>query len=417
MHENFDLVVNRKGTLSVKWNRDAIASICGNPDAEPFWVADMDFTVAQAIKDAVVEAAETGVYGYPHFDGNKEAFCSWAKERHDWNVSPDHVVICQGVLSSIALLTEQLTAKGDGIIVPMPAYQPFIRIVQGLERNLVRWPLLYDKETHTFSADWDSFAKLCETNKLVLFCNPHNPSGIEFGADDLTRLCTIAKEHGTVIICDEIHADLAFGKHIPLPLIASQCGAKAITCMAPSKTFNIAGEHFSVVVTEDKEIREGLEKRKAQLFCGETSYFSTTAAITAYKNGFSWLMELLPYLQENISFIDTYFKEQVPELVFIKPHASFIGFIDCAGILPLVEADAKAHPELYDPKESPAGGIMSRFFGQRASVAVNDGTWFGGEEYRQFVRFNYGVRKENIVHAMERIKLAVNFLKNSYQEA
>ncbi|MFA6844919.1 MAG: aminotransferase class I/II-fold pyridoxal phosphate-dependent enzyme [Sphaerochaetaceae bacterium] len=410
MNYNFDAKIDRKGTLSVKWNEKAIASICGNPDAEPFWVADMDFTASPEIQREVTKAAQKGIYGYPHFDGNREVFCSWAKLRHNWEVEPSEVIICQGLLTSLAMLTETLTNEGEGVIIPMPAYQPFVRIVNNLKRKLVRWPLLFSETTHTFSLDWETFEKLCENTKLLIFCSPHNPTGLEFSIEELTKLCLIAKKHEVTILCDEIHGDLSFGTHTPLLSIARKTGTRCATCMAPSKTFNIAGEHFSVVVTDDIPIKEALCGRMSQLFVSETSFFSTTAAITAYKEGFPWLMQLLPYLKGNIDLIDSYFKAHIPSLTFIRPDASFIGLIDCQGILPKVERDAVMNPELYDSRLSPNGGLLSRFFGQRAKVAVNDGTWFGGDEYRQFVRFNYGVRRENIKVALQRIEMAVSNL-------
>jgi hypothetical protein len=121
--------------------------------------------------------------------GNREVFCGWAQKRHGWTVNPEDVVICQGMLTSIAMMVETLTAPGDGVIVPMPAYQPFVRIVNNLERKLVRWPLLYDGNTHKFSLDWTVLDHLCEKAKLLIFCNPHNPSGVDFPESDLTTLC------------------------------------------------------------------------------------------------------------------------------------------------------------------------------------------------------------------------------------
>jgi cystathionine beta-lyase len=414
MHYDFDKAVNRKNTLSVKWNEQAIKSIAGVVDAEPFWVADMDFEAAPEIVKQVEKTAKSGVYGYPHFSGNKELFCEWAKKRHNWEVNPDTVVTCMGMLNSIALLTDILCEKGDGIIVPVPAYQPFIRIVNNLERTLLRWPLCYDESNHRFSLDWDAYETLCKQAKLLIFCSPHNPAGLAFSREELERLCTIAKENDVMIISDEIHADLSFGKHQALLPIAQKVGCRAITCMAPSKTFNIAGEHYSVVVIEDKEIRESLQKRMAQLFVSDTSFFSTTVAINAYRYGYDWLMALLPYLQENIAFIDSFCKKRIPELHFISPKASFIGLLDCKGILPLVELDAEANPEAYSSSLSPGGGPMSRFFGIRAKVAVNDGTWFGGEDYKRFVRFNFGTQKASVEKAFERMAQAVDFLKETY---
>jgi cystathionine beta-lyase len=414
MQYDFDKKVNRKDTLSVKWNEQAIKNLCGVSDAEPFWVADMDFTAAPEIMDQVVQTAKSGIYGYPHFSDSNKLFCEWAKKRHSWEVQEKDVVICMGMLNSIALLTDILTDEGDGIIVPMPAYQPFVRIVNNLDRTLLRWPLSYDTETHRFSLDWIAYEELCKQAKLLLFCSPHNPTGLEFSSEELEKLCRIAKENEVTIICDEIHADLSFGKHQPMTPIAQKVGCKAITCMAPSKTFNIAGEHYSVAIIEDEEIRTALKKKMNQFFLSETSFFSTTAAISAYRNGYDWLLELIPYLQANIEFIDSFCKENIPQLHFIKPKASFIGLLDCNDILSLVEEDAKANPDLYNSSLSPAGGLLSRFFGVRAKVAVNDGTWFGGETYRGFVRFNYGTQRSSIENAFKRIEQAVDFLKATY---
>ncbi|AEV30365.1 bifunctional PLP-dependent enzyme with beta-cystathionase and maltose regulon repressor activities [Sphaerochaeta pleomorpha str. Grapes] len=414
MQYDFDKEVNRKGSLSVKWDAHAIKSICGVSDAEPFWVADMDFTAAPEIMDQVVQTAKSGVYGYPHFSGTNKLFCEWAKKRHNWEVEEKDVVICMGMLNSIALLTDILTDEKDGIIVPMPAYQPFVRIVNNLDRTLLRWPLSYDKEAHKFSLDWEKYEQLCKQAKLLIFCSPHNPSGLEFSPGELERLCRIAADNNVTIICDEIHADLSFGKHQPLLPIAQNVGCKAITCMAPSKTFNIAGEHYSVAIIEDEGIRKALKKRMSQLFISETSFFSTTTAMSAYRYGYDWLLQLIPYLQKNIAFIDGFCNEKIPQLHLIKPKASFIALLDCSEILPLVEADAKANPDLYNSELSPGGGLLSRFFGIRAKVAVNDGTWFGGEDYRGFVRFNYGTQRSSIEKAFNRIEQAIAFLQTTY---
>ncbi len=410
----FSQEVQRKGTLSVKWNPKAIKGISANEHAEPFWVADMDFLAPPGVVQAAVETAKGGVYGYPFTENKEQLFCSWAEKRHNWKPNRKDVVICPGMLTSIALLTEMLTEEGDGVIVPMPAYQPFVRIVHNLGRKLIPWPLAYDKKNHTFSLDWDVYEELCNQAKLLIFCSPHNPSGLVFSEAELKKVASTAKDHQVAIISDEIHADLSFKAHHPLISLATEVGCTAVTCMAPSKTFNIAGEHFSVSVFNDDELRTAFIRRLDQLYLSGSSFFSTTLALTAYETGEPWLKELLAYLQENISFMDAFFKERLPSLTFIRPEASFIAFIDCSAIIGLVEQDALAFPDLYDVKKSPNGGLLSRFFGLRSEVALNDGTWFGGDDYRAFVRFNYGTRKERIACALERVEQAIKFLEESY---
>ncbi len=415
MQYNFDRAVDRRSSLSVKWNKQAIKSVCGNPDAEPFWVADMDFPVAAEVSQKARNLTDHAIYGYPHANNQRQVFCTWAKARHQLDIQPNQVVISQGVLTSIAILVELLSCEGDGIIVPLPAYQPFIRIVKNLNRKVVGWPLLYDQALHAFSLDWDAYEGLCRQAKILIFCSPQNPSGLVFSESVLSRLCSIAKQHNVVIISDEIHADLSYEKHTTLLGPASEVGCEAVVCMAPSKTFNIAGEHYSVTLFNNQELKKQFLNRIEQLFLTEPSLVATTLALASYEYGAKWLGELLAYLQKNADFIDKTLQKDIPLLVFIKPRASFIGLLDCSAIMDMVQQDATAHPQVYDCATSAQGGLLSRFFGQRAAVAVNDGTWFGGPAYQNFVRFNFGTQRSNIERALQRIKQAVEFLTTTYR--
>ncbi len=412
---DFDTPVNRRGTISVKWAEDAIQSICGNPDADPFWVADMDLRSPEEVKAALAEAAGLGVYGYPHFTDTADLFVEWARKRHDWAVDPKQVSVCQGLLGSIALLTEILTKETDGIIIPVPAYQPFLRLVKNYNRKLAPWHLAYDSKAAKFSLNFAELETLCAdpTNTLLVFCSPHNPAGIVWDKETLYKLAEIAAKHGVTVISDEIHSDLAFEgeRHVPFNIVAREAGCKAVTCMAPSKTFNIAGEHFSITIFNDQKLKKTFEQRQSQLFATEPSLLSGTAARAGYAHGYDWLMQLRKYLKDNVCFIDAFCKERIPEIKVVMPHASFICFLDCENLLPLVETDAAKNPDLYDPEKSPAGGLMSRFFGMRAGIAVNDGTWFGGDDYRRFVRFNYGTSRSVIEAALIKIEAAVKALR------
>lgn len=412
---DFDTPVNRRGTISVKWAGDAIQNICGNPEAEPFWVADMDLHSPIEVKEALEQAAGLGVYGYPHFTDNEELFTAWAKKRHGWNVAPEQVAVCQGLLGSISLLTEILTRENDGIIIPVPAYQPFLRLVKNYGRKFAPWHLVYDPQAAMFSLDFEELEALCAepSNTLLVFCSPHNPAGIVWDRETLSKIAEITAKHGVSVISDEIHSDLAFEgeHHVPFNVVAREAGCKAVTCMAPSKTFNIAGEHFSIAVFDDQNLKRAFEKRQNQLFATEPSLLSGTAARAGYAHGYDWLMQLRKYLKDNVSFIDTFCKERIPEIKVVMPHASFICFMDCGDLLPLVETDAIRHPDVYDAAKSPAGGSLSRFFGMRADIAVNDGTWFGGDAYRRFVRFNYGTSRAVVESALLKIEAAVNALR------
>jgi len=410
---DFDSSVDRRGSLSLKWDSQEIKSICGNGQALPYWVADMDFTVPPAISEALKAQADHAVLGYPKFTNLQETFCAWARLRHHWQVDKEAVSIAPGMLGSLALLVESLTKEGDGVIVPIPAYQPFIRMVNQLSRKLVLWPMSYNRESAHFSLDFTLMEQLMADthNRVLLFCSPHNPSGTVFSEEDLAKVAQCAAKNQITVLSDEIHADLAFPEshHIPFNMVAHEQGCVAVTCMAPSKTFNIAGEHFSVAVFSDHAMASRFNDRLRALFLG-TGLLSTVAAVAGYQQGYAWLMDLTRHLVGQVDYIDNYLHAHLPLLRLVKPGASFIGFIDCTGIVAAVERDAQANPQLYDPKESPQGGLLSRFFGQRAGIVVNDGSWFG-KPYGNFIRFNYGTSRhqvETALHQMEQAVLALH---------
>lgn len=410
----FDTIIDRTSSLSVKWDRAAIKAICGNPDAEPFWVADMDWQAPPSVLEAAANLAEHGIYGYPTDPMQRHTFCAWAKERHKMALDSEHVIVSQGVLTSLATVVEIFTAEGDGIIVGLPAYQPFIRIVNNAHRSLLCWPLSYDVQQKRFSLDWEALELLLPNAKALIFCSPHNPTGLSFSYDELLTLATLCAKHQVMIISDEIHADLAYEAHHCLLDIAAQAGCRAVVLMAPSKTFNIAGEHYSLTLFTDSEIRDLFVRRREQLFATTPSVTAMTLASAAYKGGGPWLTALVDHLKAEAEFVERYLFETAPSLSFIAPQASFIALIDCSRIIGLVEQDASLHPELYDPAKSPQGGLLSRFFGQRAKVAMNDGSWFGGDAYRHFVRFNFAAPHSRVVAALERMTTAVDELKKRY---
>ncbi|HPK46215.1 MAG TPA: aminotransferase class I/II-fold pyridoxal phosphate-dependent enzyme [Sphaerochaeta sp.] len=411
---DFDRIIDRRGTGSVKWDRGAITGICGNGDAEPFWVADMDWQAPPAVLQAAHDLADHGIYGYPLAPEQRQVFCRWAEERHNLHLDPAEVVVSQGVLASLATLVEILTSEGDGIIVPLPAYQPFIRIVTNFKRNLLPWPLAYDHQNRRFSLDWEGLESLLPSAKAMIFCSPHNPTGLTFSHDELVALCSLCAKHQVTVISDEIHSDLAFRPHHSLIEAAAGTGCDVIVLMSPSKTFNIAGEHYSLTLFSNSEMRDLFIRRRDQLYGGSVSTTAIALATAAYREGGPHLAFLIDYLRQQARFVEQYLWERVPSLSFIAPQASFIALIDCRGIYRLVEQDAALHSELYNPALSPNGGLLSRFFGQRASVAMNDGTWFGGDAYRHFVRFNFASPRLCVSGALERMANAVDELQKRY---
>ena len=407
---DFNSIVERSGSLSVKYAPRAIESICNNAHAQPFWVADMDFAVAMEISQAIAEQAAHGVLGYPLFSSLREEFFDWAMMRHQWGPDINRIAIGPGMLTTLALLLDLYTKRGDAVIVPMPAYRPFVQMVRENKRTLVEWHFTYDSKQHRFTIDSNQLEHLIREHHpgTLIFCSPHNPSGRVFSYEELNEVAYLAAKYQIVVISDEIHADLAYPgfKHIPFDTVALENGCRAVTCMAPSKTFNIPGEHYCNAVFTDSDLAKGFITRLHSLFLG-TGLFSTVAASAAYRYGYDWLMQLIEYLDVQAHHIEEVLRPS--PIRCIVPEASFIGFIDCSAIVESVAIDATRKPDLYDPAGSPHGGLLSRFFGQRAGIAMNDGSWFGSD-YGSFVRFNFGTSRKRVDMALSRMLEAVDRL-------
>ncbi len=398
MNKNIERV-ERKGTNSAKYSPKALDHLCGNPNAEPFWVADMDLASPPKAREELIKLAQLGTYGYPSFEDLDEIFIQWVQNRHSFALSSSEVVISPGILASIAAMTELL--PNYEIIIPMPAYKPFVDIANSHNRKIHKWTLSYNKEAGRFDLDFNAFERLAALpgKKILYFCSPHNPSGRVWSEEDLTKVAQICKENNIVVFSDEIHCDLTFPsqKHIPFFEIGNTLGVESVTFMAPSKTFNIAGEHFSATIFSNQELRQQFKTYLEKMRLDGIALFSGTAARACYKYGYEWLMDVTAYLEENAKAIKDYLEAEIPQIKFIMPQASFITFMDCAEVRKLLE---KAKP----------GMDLVHFLGTEAGVAVNAGPWFG-EGYDDFVRFNFGTEKNYILNALKRIKDAIEKLK------
>ena len=408
MKYDFDNTVERRDTDSVKWSRQAIESICGNPDAEPFWVADMDFQACPAIKEEAMKIAEKGVFGYPMGSDLPVIFSKWLAEKHGWSCDPSRICYAEGLLHAISLAVQLFTKPGDPVLVPSPTYKPFRDILEANGRVMIDHPLKY--ENGRYSLDHARILEDSKNAKMILFCSPHNPSGCVFSDEDLKRVLMCGRHFGIPVLSDEIHADLVHPgvKHIPMGLRNDEIGSDSITFMAPSKTFNIAGEHSAMVIFDDPWMKKKFEKAQKALHAVHPGFMAGALTKAAYTEGLDYNRELCAYLGENMKAMKEYIAENIPELSVTNGDASFVTFIDCSKIYDRVKADIEAHPEEYPA--APGGGIMSRFFGVKAGVCMNDGTWFG-PQYGKFVRFNSGTSREKIMAALERMKDAVAALR------
>lgn len=399
----FDKMPKRWETNSEKWNKDAIENLSSNRNARPFWVADMDFYCAPEIIKKAEKVAHSGVYGYPSFPSLISVFKEWLERKHNWVVDEGNIAFSTGLLHGLALSIDVFTEEGDGIIIPTPCYRPFRELCSLSNRKIIELPLSYDKETSSFSLPLDKLEEKAKSAKMILFCSPHNPTGIVYKNNELEEVLNIAKKNSLLVLSDEIHSDLVRpgSCHIPMGKANEKIKAKCITFMAPSKTFNIAGEHSAFAIFSDEEAKDRWMRKEKALWLTEPGYFVGEMISTSYTSCDEYNKELCKYLKDNYDYISSFFEKNKLGIKVVKSNASFVAFLDCT--------------ELYykiKKREEKSGNedmLLSHFFGKYALVAVNYGTWFG-EEYYTFVRFNYGTNREEIKSALERIKKAIESL-------
>ena len=402
----FDETADRRGTNSEKWNKKAIASIAVNGEAEPFWVADMDFKPEPHIKAKAEELATLGVFGYPSFPTFREIAASWLERKHNWIVDKENILYSMGLLHGVSMCINLLTNKGDRILVPSPTYRPFRLLCSLNDRVMEDYELGY--KDGSYFLDRERFIESAKRSKMILFCSPHNPSGLVFSRDELEFVLTTAKNLNIPVVSDEIHGDLVHPgyTHIPMGKANENIGAETVTLMAPSKTFNVAGEHSAIAIFSSGSTLKRFKHAQDALWVSEPGYLIGELTEAAYKDGLEWNKDLCKYLGENAELITSFFAENDLGIKMVNGKASFVTFLDCTGVYDKIKKRVEETPEKY---ESTSGGVLSRFFGVDAMVAMNDGSWFG-DQYYKFVRFNYGTSRDKVYNALLKIKKAVESL-------
>ena len=378
---NFDQVIDRRNTESVKWN-------WYGEDVLPMWVADMDFRSPEPVIEALKARVDHGVFGYGWPPAAlKEAIQAHLQKRHAWEVAAEEIDFISGVVTGFNHAIYSLTEPGDKVMIQTPVYPPFLSAPEQAGRERVINPLAR-KPDGKYEIDFEDFeAKAASGVKLFVLCSPHNPVGRVFTRQELTRMAEICLAHDVLICSDEIHADLVFqgAKHIPIASLSPEIAAKTVTYFAPSKTFNIAGLSTSVYVTQSKEIRDRLQHSMTMLL-GHPNILGTQAALAAYRDGQEWLDEVLVYLEANRDYLVDFVRSELPGVSIWKPEGTYLAWLDCRDLaLPV----------------SP-----HKFFLEKAKVGLNDGADFGVEG-EGFVRLNFGCPRPILMEGLERMKVAL----------
>ncbi|MGN4127083.1 MalY/PatB family protein [Lysinibacillus sphaericus] len=385
----FDNTIIRRHSNSVKW--DAMEKVYGLKDASeilPMWVADMDFAPPTAVSQALQEHAKNAVFGYSFISEQAlQSIVDWQDTRHGWHIDKDSILFNNGVVSALANAITAFTQPEDKVLISSPVYPPFFNIPKSNGREVVSCPLV--EKNGTFVFDFEAFEQaLAQNVKAYILCNPHNPGGYVWDEATLKEIVRLCVKYDVVIISDEIHSDLMLegAVHTPLAKVAGDEIDRIITCMAPTKTFNLAGIQIAYMIVTDKKKRALLEAVNMASGQGSLNSFAPIAMHAAYTDGSAWLEELLRYISNNMEYVMAEL-EQLPGIHVEKPQGTYLLWIDYREM----EIDEKV--------------MMQRLL-EIGKVALEPGTKYG-EEGRGFLRMNVACSFETVKDGVTRFKRAL----------
>jgi cystathionine beta-lyase len=390
VHFNFDEVVDRTGTGSVKWSQPEYLPANTKRQPLPMWVADMDFRAPREVLEALKRGVDHGIFGYDKpTAGFYEAVVEWQRVRHHWAVMPEWIVLTPGVVAALYHIIQTFSRPGDGVLMQMPVYRPFHFGTQINRRRVIGVPLELQGERYGFDPDRFREAITSDT-KLFILCNPHNPVGKVWSEQELRTMGEICIEKGVLVVSDEIHQDFVLNpgmRHISFASLGEQFAANSIVCTAPSKTFNLAGLRLSHLFVPNAQLRDQLQgafKRSGI----HPNTLGCIACEAAYRHGAPWLDALLDYLRENHEQLARELHCSIPEIGVAPADSLYLAWLDCRGLG--MKAD-----DLND------------FMLREVGLWLNRGDEFGAEG-TGFMRMNLGCPRRLLDEALSRLRKATD---------
>lgn len=377
MKYDFDKLMERRNTGSLKWE-------VGEKEL-PMWVADMDFETAPEIQEAIRKRAEHGIFGYSVVTQQwYEAYISWWKKRHGLTMAKESLIFCTGVVPAISSIIRKLTTAGENVLVQTPVYNIFFNSILNNGRNVTENRLYYDGIAYTINFE-ELEEKLSDPQTtLMLLCNPHNPVGKIWDRETLARIGELCFKHHVIVISDEIHCDLTEPGcgYVPFASASEICGKISITCLAPTKAFNLAGIQTAAVMIPDNVIRHKVWRGLNTDEVAEPNVFAIDATVAAFTEGEEWLEELRSYLSENKQFAGEYLEKNLPQVKVVPSKATYLLWLDCRGII----GDATE---------------LAAFIRRDSGLYLSAGSEYG-KNGKDFLRMNIACPKERLMDGLER---------------
>lgn len=330
---DFDRVIQRRGTHSSKWDMITRLSGITAPDALAMWVADMDFAAPPGVTAALAAEVGRATHGYYADTGTwAEALAQWMQRRHGLAIDPAWVSPTPGIVSGLGLILQAVSEPGDEVVVFPPAYHAFRKIILANDRKIHDAQLVHTNGRYVMDLDRLA-ATLTPRTKVVFFCSPHNPGGTVWTEAEIRSLARFCIEHDLILVSDEIHCDLVYpgALHVPTLTAAPEVADRLITCVAATKTFNIAGAHVGACVTTNGDLKRRLDRRIQASGLGSYNTFGMIATEAAWRTGEAWLDELLPYLTANRDLLDRRIEAGVPGAKSMRLQATYLAWVDFSG--------------------------------------------------------------------------------------
>lgn len=378
MQFNFDKINDRRNANSSKWQV--------KEHELPMWVADMDIQTAPAIIEAMHKDADRGIFGYQYVpDEYYQAVASWYKEEHNFEPDLDWLVFSNGVMPSIGSILRHLTDLGDNVLLQEPNYNSFFNAITSNGRHIVNSEL--DYQYGKYSINWkDLEEKLSDPQTTTMIvCNPHNPAGIIWDRETLTRIGKLANKYDVLIISDEIHGDVTMPgyDYVPFASLDEEVTQNSISLVSPSKTFNLAILHAATLFIPNAKLRQKVEHAISVDGISSPGIMSMDASIAAYTEGHEWLTELRQYIQKNREYVEDFAKKNIPDIKVLPAQATYLAWIDCS--------------KLTDKSDE-----FNQFLRDKTGLYLAEGTKYRGNG-NQFLRMNLATPKSNVEDAMQRL--------------